>query len=111
MSAPPRFSRHRSRRLRKKLHVGEFTTLGFRVRFPLSPELDPSASDAFWDAFLAEIIEPHALTFGGSDEGGVVIPVLGSATEAHRASVRDWFASRAEVTRVEVGPLFDVWYG
>jgi len=107
--APPRASRHRSRRLRKKLHIEEFREAGFHVDFVLTVE-PGVASHRFWDDFLAEAIEAHALTCGGAHPC-FVTPERGSAAEAHRRIVRDWLAARPEVTRATVGGLVDAWYG
>lgn len=105
----PRASRHRSRRLRKKLHIEEFREAGFHVDVVLNVE-PGAANHRFWDAFLAEAIEAHALTCGGA-YSCFVTPERGSATEAHRRIVRDWLAARPEVTQVTVGGLVDAWYG
>lgn len=110
MTIAPRPSRHRSRRLRKKLHVGEFRELGFRVSFGIVPAPGTAAHDHVWDAFLAEAIEAQALTFGGNNDRAFVVPEHGSATEAQRARVRDWLLACSDVTDVVVGPRVDAWY-
>ena len=57
---------HRVRkRLRKKLHQGEFQEMGFEVQFRMSSDLNESAVDVFIDAFLEQAIEANRLMFGG----------------------------------------------
>ncbi len=50
-------SHHRSRRLRKKLHIDEFQELGFEVAFRLRDGLSADEMGAFWDAFIGDAIE------------------------------------------------------
>ena len=52
----------RSRRLRKKLHVGEFQQLGFLVEAELAKNAD---DEALVDSFLVQAIAPRNLSFGG----------------------------------------------
>ena len=110
MAIEPRPSRHRSRRLRKKLLIDEFRLLGFAISFELLPAPGTKAYDEVWDAFLADGIEANALTMGGGNEHAFIVPEQGPATEAHRALVRDWLLARADVTDVVVGPLVDAHY-
>ena len=102
--------RQRSRRLEKKLRIGEFKEYGFPVSIRLSPALSSKACDEFWDAFLTELIVPRDLAFCGREEGFVMRFGSGSATEADRAAVNDWLQARAGVERAVVGPLEDAWY-
>jgi hypothetical protein len=44
--------RHRTRRLRKKLRVGEFREFGFDVSFTFRDGLDENQLTDFWDAFI-----------------------------------------------------------
>ncbi len=110
MAIEPRPSPHRSRRLRKKLRIDEFRLLGFALSFEILPAPGTQAYDDVWNALLSEGIEAHALTMGGGNEHAFIVPEQGSATEAHRARVRDWLLARADVTDVVVGPLVDAHY-
>ena len=98
-----------SRRLRKKLHVGEFQQLGFEVVFSFRQELDRAQDDHFWDAFIIDAIESNNLTYGGGTEGYVVPENRATATESHREIVRAWLVGRPEISSVVVGPLVDAW--
>lgn len=101
----------RSRRLRKKLRVGEFQELGFEIEVKLTGSRAPEEQVSFIEAFLSEVIEPRSLCFSGWLKGGFVAHrARGSATEDDRDSVRQWLLSRPEVESVVVGPLIDAWY-
>ena len=104
-------SKHRSRRLRKKLRLAEFVELGFPVEFRLAPRLTEEQLDAFWDAFIVEAIEANALIFGGGEIGYVCATGRRSASDLARTEVQSWLAARPEVTSVAVGALEDSWYG
>jgi len=60
---PPQ--RSRSRRLRKKLHIGEFRVLGFdyELTWREAPSID--MQERFVDQLLADLIEPRGLSLGG----------------------------------------------
>lgn len=62
-------SKQRSRRLRKKLRLGEFQELGFSVDVTFRRLLTSDALDVFLDALLLEAIEPRRLMYGG-ERGG-----------------------------------------
>ena len=98
----------RSRRLRKKLHVGEFQQLGFLFEAELAKNTD---DEALVDSFLVEAIAPRNLSFGGWATGGA-IDKLGrqSVTEEDRSAVLAWLAARPEVTALSASGLVDMWY-
>lgn len=101
----------RSRRLRKKLRIGEFQEHGFEVEAKLAGHLMPEKEDSFIDAFLSEIIEPCSLIFGGGlNSRFVAHGGRASATEGDRESVRSWLLPRPEVESVVIGPLIDAWH-
>lgn len=101
---------HRSRRLRKKLHVDEFQQLGFTINFQLSSGITPDQSDQFWSSFIANAIEGNTLTFGGGEIGFAVPKGRTSATNAHRHLIESWLQARPEIVSVQVDPLVDAWY-
>jgi len=103
--------RKRNRRLRKKLHLGEFQQLGFEVSITLKPDLGIDALDRLLDEFILDAIEKNELAFGGGTDGGFITTwKRGSASEAHRAAVENWLSHRPEVVSVTLGPLVDAWY-
>lgn len=103
-------AKRRSRRLRKKLRVGDFQQFGFEVSFSLRPGLAEADSIRFWDDFVLEAIERNGLAFGGGTEGFVTAWGRGTATDVHREAVRAWLSSRPEVVSADVGPLVDAWH-
>lgn len=101
----------RSRRLRKKLRIGEFQELGFGVTITLREGLDEARLTVFWDDFIREAIERNGLAYGGGMSGFVTTLGLGSATVSHQEAVLTWLRARSEVQSAVVGPLIDAWYG
>ena len=87
-------SASRSRRLQKKLRIGEFQQFGFNVDFKLSENIPLHQSHQFWDSFICDAIEANRLSFGGSESGFVVPEGRISSTEIHRQMVRSWLEAR-----------------
>lgn len=110
ITGKPSSAKRRSRRLQKKLRIGAFEAQGFAVRFRFADPMSTQAVDAFWDAFIIELIERRGLTYGGGESGYVAKRGRGSAGEADRQAVVAWF-ERTGVDGVVVGPLTDAWYG
>ncbi len=108
---PPYLSgKRRSRRLRKKLRIGEFQEFGFEFEVKLKNPHSFEEEAALIDSFISEVIEPRSLAFGGSLRGGFIAHGRrGSATEEDRTSARKWLSARPEVDSVAVGPLIDAW--
>ena len=96
----------RTRRLRKKLRIGEFREFGFE----LAMQLVPNADDEFWDDFIVECIERRGLSFGGADTGYLTRAGRGSVSPDDRLEVGEWLAQRVDVSAYELGPLEDVWH-
>lgn len=103
------------KRLRKKLHKGEYRQFGFEVSFRFRPGLNEESVEEFLQAFLIWAFEEHDLTFGGGggDDGwsGFIVPERKSATEEDRRVVADWLAGRGELVEYQAGPLVDAWHG
>lgn len=103
-------NRRRSRRLRKKLHVGEFQEMGFDFKADLKVTT-PEEQELLLDRFLTEVIEPRSLAMAGWITGGFIAYFSrGSASEDDRKAVGDWLSKCTEITGVQVGPLKDAWY-
>lgn len=103
------------KRLRKKLHLGEFQEFGFTLNIKFTEENTNEALDTFVESFLDEVIDPNALDFGGGGDrfdfaGFVVLAARGSVTEEQRALTVAWLEKREDVTSFEVGELVDAWY-
>ncbi len=105
---------NRSRRLRKKLFLDEFATLGFTLDFEFT---DIKESGEELDTFIAEFMEaaitPNDLVFIGSacaeTFAGVVIcrERYSSVTAEQRQLVSDWLTNNSTVKNIEAGELTD----
>ena len=101
-------SKQRSRRLRKKLHVGEFQEFGFAFKNQIKPG---TREEVFIDALLDEVIEPRGLEFGGwVSVGFITKAVRGSVSEEDRAAVIAWLSARPEVESGLASKLVDARY-
>jgi uncharacterized protein YggL (DUF469 family) len=104
------------KRLRKKLHRGEFQELGVRLRFEFLPDLSLDDRNKLVLDFIHEAIEQNGLQFGGGGstniwEGFATLDApRGSVTEAHREKMIQWFRANPKVREYEVGPLVDAWH-
>lgn len=104
-------AKNRSRRLRKKLRIGEFQELGFTWEASFKAPLSPDQAEELVEALILEAIEPDDLAFGGWISGGVVTRSgRGSVSESQRLAVLSWLRARPEIAQVRVSELFDVWY-
>lgn len=105
---PP--NRVRSRRLRKKLRIGEFQALGFayELTWRVAPPLD--MQDQLLDQLLEDIVEPRGLSLGGGVNCGFVAARRGSVTDADREAFDSWVRRWPDLVGVEAGPLRDAWY-
>lgn len=99
------------KRLRKKLHLGEFREDGFIIKFSLT---NANKLDDFCDRFIDEAIDANDLECGGggnTEWEAFITRCTGSATEADRLSVLNWLKRQPSVKNIEVGPLVDAWHG
>jgi uncharacterized protein YggL (DUF469 family) len=104
-------NKKRSRRLQKKLHLGEFKELGLEFEAELKAALSPEAENALSDSFLTEIVEPRSLAFGGWISGGFISCYgRGSVSEDSRKAIESWLLARPEYKTISVDPLRDAWY-
>lgn len=104
-------NKNRSRRLRKKLYVGEFKEMGFEIKthFKVAP-----TKETHWkilDRFLSEAVESRTLIFGGGiDNGFISYSGRGSASQEDREAIRVWLTNCPELEDVQIGELIDAWY-
>lgn len=106
-------NKKRSRRLRKKLCVGEFQELGAEVSF--------QAVDIDFDLALdkwIEFVESNAWSFGGGGNlyqnliSGFLTNSPGKTlTNQDLQLVEDWFNKSDWVAEFNIGSLKDAWHG
>lgn len=104
------------KRLRKKLHKGEFQELGFNVDFHYNAADENEACELI-DEFLAET-EKICLCVGGwyGHDGNeasffVVSYENRSVTPAERENLVKWLENNPKISNVVAGELRDAWYG
>jgi len=106
-------NRNRSRRLRKKLHIGEFQECGFEV--VCTPTLPNGlAIDDLIDRWLGFVNEKD-WCFGGSIglssiEGFVTTARQGTLHEEDRRLCEEWLNKQEWIESSKVGPLRDAWH-
>lgn len=103
------------KRLRKKLHIGEFQELGFSISFNFKDTATTEEAEAFIGEFLTEVVEHQDLCFAGSGnctewEGLIMLNAMGSVTEEQRQTVTSWLEKADKVDNFEASELIDVWY-
>lgn len=110
LPVPPPPKRPRSRRLRKKLHIGEFRMLGFdyELTWRVAPSID--VQDRFIDPLLEHFIEPQVLSLRGGVNCGFVAARHGSVTDEDRVAFESWLGRWPDLAEVKVGLLRDAWY-
>ena len=110
-SKSPSLNKKRSRRLRKKLRVGEFKEEGFEINFKFKAGLTNDEQLDILMKFITEAIESRKLSFGGGENGFVTHTGRGSTTEEDRHAVSSWLLSCASIEQVRVNENEDAWYG
>ncbi len=104
-------TKKRSRRLSKKLHLGEFKEMGFEFSVDFKNTMPPEEEEALAICFISEAIEPRHLDLGGwVTSGFIAYAGRGSVSEADRETISTWLHSRHEIKSVRVGQLVDAWY-
>ena len=109
MALPP--NKQRSRRLRKKMRLGEFQEFGFEYELKVKAELSPEQEEALMDRFVRELLVPRNLAAAGwVREGFVTAFARGSASDEDRQATQAWLAAQPEVGEATVSALKDAWY-
>ena len=111
--SPSELAKPRSRRLQKKLRVGEFQELGFEVKAAIKKsctDIEQLLND--W----VDFVEAQGWYFGGGTNANSFAGFLsadgrGSLGEADRESAQNWLAEHPHFIEVEVGALRDCWHG
>lgn len=107
-------AKNRSKRLRKKLFVGEFAVMGFEFSCKINLD-NESDFDVLFDG-LVDLIESRNLLVGGggdnNDFEGYILSKerYGSATEEDRAAILAWLNAQNPISDSWVGELSDAYY-
>lgn len=106
---------NKSRRIRKKLYLGEFAVYGMQLRCQLSCETDQEY-DQFTDELMAWLEARELCCICGASNGicdAVIMPEsrYGKPSEADREALTQWLSEQSQVTGVELGELIDLNYG
>ena len=95
------------KRLRKKLHLGEFTEWGRELKIVLNNEDD---FDGFLDDFIVDAIEANGCSFGGyGTEGIVQLGRVVDDPEGKFEKIAKWLDSRDDVKNWTAGEEIDIW--
>ncbi len=104
------------KRLRKKLHKGEFQELGFSVSFNIKHDTVEEGMDTFDDFINA--VEDMNMYVGGlydTDKAKASMFVVSkecrSVTDEERLKVIEWLKADSRFEDVNAGELVDAWYG
>jgi uncharacterized protein YggL (DUF469 family) len=102
------------KRLRKKLHRGEFQEFGFAVAWQFTSAQDDETLNLFFQA-LVKMVEDRELTFGGGGDtkqgsGFFCKKGRGSTSEEDRSLVTKWFGDLGPVVSAKSGTLEDAWH-
>ena len=103
------------KRLRKKLHKGEFRELGFSFDAKFKAGTDMKLVEEWLQEF-AVLLHAHDLEMGGGWNydvcGGFITRERGSVTAEEQDIVKKWLAEHDQhLDNITVGELKDAWYG
>jgi uncharacterized protein YggL (DUF469 family) len=102
--------KNRSKRLRKKLRVGEFKEFVFWISFVLHENLTQETLNSFTDQFL-DAMKDRGLRFSGgiagNVDGFVRLDKRGSVTEEHKVLVENWLTVNPLVANLQIGEFID----
>ena len=107
--------KHKSKRVQKKLYLGDFAILGFEVSAQFESQ-DEEKVNLFFENFL-DFTESMNLGFGGGytiKEFDGFITAMGryhSPSEDNRLAVEKWLCSQPNLVNIKLGGLIDANYG
>ncbi|WP_337840552.1 50S ribosome-binding protein YggL [Rheinheimera sp.] len=108
-------SKVKSRRLQKKLYLGEFAEYGFMLSCKLALA-DEHAFSAFLENVIGQVEQRDLVMAGGGDNTQFEAFIwsahrYGSATVEDIAAVTAWFNSQPQVSELKTSELVDANYG
>ena len=100
-----------NKRLRKKLHKGEFQQLGFEVNWKFKSGID---IDEEFDNFI-EFLESLKCGTSGFYSEEICDQFIrcgrkGTAEQA-KNKIEEWLRNNKEIDQLVIGSLKDIWYG
>jgi uncharacterized protein len=88
------------KRLRKKLHKGEFQEFGFDILIQFKQTISFDKKEVFIEDFI-ELIEELNLLFGGGGSElsleGFITAEKGSVTNLHENKISSWLESKSDI--------------
>ena len=103
----------RSKRLRKKMYLDEFATLGFELECEFKTDLDEDVLSGFIDTFFIDAIAAKDLLFAGGLSSKRLSGFITaqkryeSVTNTEKESLEHWLKAQAAVANVQLSPLMD----
>ncbi len=102
------------KRLRKKLHKGEFQEFGFEILIHFQQTITFEKKEIFFDDFI-ELIEELNLLFGGGGSKlkmeGFITAEKGSVTNLHENKISSWLESKSDIIESFKIEKKDAWNG
>jgi len=108
-------SKVKSRRLQKKLYLGEFAEYGFMLSCKLALT-DEHAFSVFLESVINQVEQRDLVMAGGGDKTQFEAFIwsahrYGSATQDDIAAVTAWFNTQSQVSQLKTSELVDANYG
>jgi len=105
----------KSRRLRKKLYLDEFSVLGFEISCQLN-EVSNNELDSLLDCLIDELVARNLNIGGGGSHysfGGFVTSSKRYASPSQKDAdyIQQWLKSHSTIEKATVGELIDANYG
>ncbi|MCL6416749.1 YggL family protein [Aestuariirhabdus sp. Z084] len=105
----------RSKRLRKKLYLGEFAVMGFEFTCRINLKEESEFDDLF-DGLADLMAQRDLLVIGGGSEESFEGYVVSSeryqsTTEEDRKAVEQWLSAQSSISDATVAELTDAHYG
>lgn len=103
-------NKHRSKRLMKKLHLGEFKEMGFSLIINFKPEVTEDEREDFFYKFIINCIEANNLLLGGMYNDAFICREKGSCDLNDRLIVSEYLIKHNHLLEAYVSILKDAWY-
>lgn len=102
-----------NRRLRKKLHLGEFQELGFSVNWAFAEGTSKEKINEVVDRFIKDGVEANGLLFEGYGllnwEGIICLREIGHCTAEHQQMISKWLEKEG-LQDIKISEIYDIWW-